>query len=148
MPGGKGRLKPEGWQAKPGGGRCLASFSHGIYESAPCSCAQADWETATGAVNMMLIHQLIGNAYRNVSNIVVSVRPRMAPPGAKALLLNAHYDNTLGSPGKRLGLWLIRRCEHGSAYCISRQHQLLAAAAAAAAAATASHDQKGPWRCS
>ncbi len=48
---------------------------------------------------MVLIHEFITNAYRNVSNVVVAITPRALPPGAKAVLLNAHYDNTLGSPG-------------------------------------------------
>ena len=61
--------------------------------------AQVDWETASGAVNMVLIHQLIANAYKNVSNVVLAITPKSAPPGAKAVLLNAHFDNTLSSPG-------------------------------------------------
>lgn len=60
---------------------------------------KVDWETATGAVNMVLIHQLIANAYRNVSNVVVAITPKALPRDAKAVLLNAHYDNTLSSPG-------------------------------------------------
>lgn len=60
---------------------------------------QVDWETASGAVNMVLIHQLIANAYQNVSNVVLAITPTSAPPGAKAVLLNAHFDNTLSSPG-------------------------------------------------
>lgn len=62
---------------------------------------QVDWETATGAVNMVLIHQLIANAYMNVSNVVVAITPKSAPPDAKAVLLNAHFDNTLSSPGEQ-----------------------------------------------
>ncbi len=53
----------------------------------------------TGAVSMMLLHQRMTNAYRGVRNVVLAVTPRALPPGAKALLLNAHFDNTLGSPG-------------------------------------------------
>lgn len=60
---------------------------------------QVDWETTSGAVNMILIHEYITNAYRNVSNVVVTITPKALPSGAKAVLLNAHYDNTLGSPG-------------------------------------------------
>ena len=48
---------------------------------------------------MVLIHQLIANAYQNVSNVVLAITPTSAPPGAKAVLLNAHFDNTLSSPG-------------------------------------------------
>ena len=48
---------------------------------------------------MVLIHQLIANAYQNVSNVVLAITPKSAPPGAKAVLLNAHFDNTLSSPG-------------------------------------------------
>ncbi len=70
----------------------------GLTNSRPC-CTQVDWESATGAVNMVLIHQYITNAYANVSNVVVAITPKALPPGAKAVLLNAHFDNTLGSPG-------------------------------------------------
>lgn len=51
---------------------------------------------------MMLIHQRITNAYRGVHNLVVAITPKALPPGSKALLLNAHFDNTLGSPGAHL----------------------------------------------
>lgn len=65
---------------------------------------QVDWETASGAVNMVLIHQLIANAYQNVSNVVLAIIPKSAPPAAKAVLLNAHFDNTLSSPGMLAGV--------------------------------------------
>ena len=75
---------------------CCMAVSGAMCEAAGL---QVDWEEATGAVSMMLIHQRITNAYRGVRNVVLAVTPRALPPGAKALLLNAHFDNTLGSPG-------------------------------------------------
>ena len=60
---------------------------------------QVDWETATGAVNMVLLHHLIAIAYQNVSNVAIAITPESVAPGAKAVLLTAHFDNTLGSPG-------------------------------------------------
>jgi hypothetical protein len=74
---------------------------------------QVDWETASGAVNMVLIHQLIANAYQNVSNVVLAITPKSVPPGAKAVLLNAHFDNTLSSPGMPVCARLVQQLNRG-----------------------------------
>lgn len=61
--------------------------------------AQVDMEIAQGAVGMNLFHHRITNAYKDVRNVVLVIWPKGVDEAAKALLLNAHYDNTLGSPG-------------------------------------------------
>lgn len=62
--------------------------------------AQAELEHATGALNMFFMHHMITNAYQNLSNVVLVIQPAATAAAARpALLLNAHFDNTLGSPG-------------------------------------------------
>ena len=62
-------------------------------------------EHATGALNMVFVHHVITNAYQNLSNVVLVIEPTDAAAAAKpALLLNAHFDNTLGSPGGNMSL--------------------------------------------
>ena len=58
---------------------------------------------ATGSFRLKVINHDIGNAYSNLTNLAV----RVAPKGASvkdaaprsAVLLNAHFDSTLSSPG-------------------------------------------------
>ena len=70
---------------------------------------QAEVEHATGALNMMLLHHMITNAYQNLSNVVLVIEPRDAST-RPALLLNAHFDNTLGSPGVPLTPYICTTC--------------------------------------
>ena len=41
----------------------------------------------------------IANVYNNLTNVVLMVRPKNETTTRDALLVNAHYDSTLGSPG-------------------------------------------------
>ena len=62
------------------------------------SPAQADIEFPTGALNMVFLRHMITNAYKNVSNVVFAIQPA-GVADRPALLLNAHFDSTLGSAG-------------------------------------------------
>ena len=67
-------------------------------ETTPCA-AQADIEFPTGANNMVFLRRMITNAYANVSNVVLVIQPA-GVADRPALLLNAHFDSTLGSAGR------------------------------------------------
>lgn len=41
----------------------------------------------------------IANVYNNLTNVVMTITPRGGDGGGKTLLVNAHFDSTLGSPG-------------------------------------------------
>ena len=59
---------------------------------------QVALERATGAVDMRFMHADITNAYINVSNVVLKITPAHAAD-TPAILVNGHFDSTLGSPG-------------------------------------------------
>ncbi len=40
----------------------------------------------------------IANVYNNLTNIVLRIAPKGS--SAKAVLVNSHYDSTLGTPGE------------------------------------------------
>lgn len=74
---------------------------------APCSqfwvivefvATQVACEHATGATDLDSFHADFTNAYINISNVVLKIIPVDAV-GDKAVLVNAHFDSTLGSPG-------------------------------------------------
>lgn len=54
----------------------------------------------TGAVTMHAFKFELANVYNNLSNVVLRVAPT-DPMGSKAkgLLVNSHYDSTLGTVG-------------------------------------------------
>ena len=58
-------------------------------------------EPVSGALGLQTAFGIeIANAYNNLTNIVLRIAPAAAPGAARrALLVNAHYDSTLGSPG-------------------------------------------------
>ena len=60
---------------------------------------QADIEFPTGALNMVFLRRMMTNAYKNVSNVVLAIQPT-GVADRPALLLNAHFDSTLGSAGR------------------------------------------------
>jgi hypothetical protein len=53
----------------------------------------------TGSFRLNFLNNDIANAYTNLTNVVVRVAPKDASIDAKSVLLNAHFDTTLGSPG-------------------------------------------------
>ncbi len=71
-----------------------------MYESP----SQADIEFPTGALNMVFLRHMMTNAYANVSNVVLAIQPADVAD-RPALLLNAHFDSTLGSAGALRTAW-------------------------------------------
>lgn len=51
---------------------------------------------------MEFLHSNFTNAYINVTNVLLVLTPAAAKPDTPAVLLNAHFDSTLGSPGLSL----------------------------------------------
>ncbi len=56
-------------------------------------------EQASGAVDLEFLHAGFTNAYINVTNVVLVITPAAAKADTPAVLVNAHFDSTLGSPG-------------------------------------------------
>ena len=56
-------------------------------------------EQATGAVDLEFLHAGFTNAYINITNVVLVITPSAAKADTPAVLVNAHFDSTLGSPG-------------------------------------------------
>ena len=52
----------------------------------------------SGGINMFFIDRVIGNAYNNLTNILLVITPRHARTD-KAILVGAHYDSIIGSLG-------------------------------------------------
>ena len=48
---------------------------------------------------MDFLHSSFTNAYTNVTNVLLVLTPATAKQDMPAVLLNAHFDSTLGSPG-------------------------------------------------
>ena len=62
------------------------------------SCQQVDVEEVSGALNLLFMGTPITNAYRNLTNIILRVSPKRAL-AQPAVLINAHFDSSFGSPG-------------------------------------------------
>ena len=64
----------------------------------------------TGAVHMLFLENVIGNAYQNLSNIVLTIRPADLST-EQGVLIASHYDSLIGSPGAAsrevLLVWLV-----------------------------------------
>jgi len=56
-------------------------------------------ENATGAADLEFLNADFTSAYINISNVVLKITPKHAA-SEKAVVVNAHFDSTLGSPGK------------------------------------------------
>lgn len=72
-------------------------------------------EETTGALDMDFLHSDFTNAYLNVSNIVLKIVPVDASSN-QTVLVNAHFDSTLGSPGKAVPL-SYASCSSACGYC-------------------------------
>ena len=55
-------------------------------------------EEVSGALNLLFMGTPITNAYRNLTNIILRVSPKRAL-AQPAVLINAHFDTSFGSPG-------------------------------------------------
>jgi hypothetical protein len=73
------------------------SFCSALRSHEPAA-SQVASEISTGAADINFLHADFTNAYSNLSNIVLKIVP-MDAAAEKAVLVNAHFDSTLGSPG-------------------------------------------------
>lgn len=55
-------------------------------------------QTVDGAVHMLFLENMIGNAYQNLTNIVLTIRPADLST-EQGVLIASHYDSLIGSPG-------------------------------------------------
>lgn len=55
-------------------------------------------EQATGAMDIRFMHTEMTMAYNNITNVLLRITPKAAHDGP-AVLVNAHFDSTLGSAG-------------------------------------------------
>ena len=62
------------------------------------AAAQVELESVSGNMDMHFLNADLTNAYRNLSNVVLALVPAAAA-SAPALLLGAHFDSTLDTPG-------------------------------------------------
>lgn len=62
-------------------------------------CLQVIVEQASGAVDLEFLHSDFTNAYINITNVLLILTPTAAMKDTPAVLVNTHYDSTLGSPG-------------------------------------------------
>ena len=59
---------------------------------------QVDVEEVSGGLNLIFMGTSITNAYHNLTNIILRISPKRAL-GQPAVLINAHFDSSFGSPG-------------------------------------------------
>lgn len=59
---------------------------------------RVELQSVSGSVHMLFLDTVIGNAYSNLSNILVTIEPKERTTD-KAVLISAHYDSMVGSPG-------------------------------------------------
>ena len=64
-----------------------------------CYMLQVQQEQVSGQVHMSLLGASFGNMYQNLTNILLMVTPKAAAD-VPAVLVNAHYDTAIGSPGE------------------------------------------------
>ena len=62
------------------------------------TAAQVEVESVSGDMDMHFLNADLTNAYRNLSNVVLALVPAAAA-SVPALLLGAHFDSTLDTPG-------------------------------------------------
>ena len=56
----------------------------------------------SGGVDLNYFHEPIGSIYQGLGNVMLRLAPTDQPAAANTtLLLNAHYDSTLGSQGEQ-----------------------------------------------
>lgn len=56
-------------------------------------------ETSSGAFATAFSGVAFTSVYYDVHNVMYRITPSGAPPNAKAVLINAHFDNSQGTPG-------------------------------------------------
>lgn len=61
---------------------------------------QVEEQRVSGGVNLEYFHAPIGSLYQGLGNVMLRLEPTgQQAVGNTTVLLNAHYDSTLGSPG-------------------------------------------------
>jgi len=64
---------------------------------------QVEEQRVSGGVNLEYFHAPIGSLYQGLGNVMLRLEPTgQQAVGDTTVLLNAHYDSTLGSPGTLL----------------------------------------------
>ena len=58
-------------------------------------------EQVSGGVLMALLGLDMANVYQNLTNVVMTLTPK-GHQDTPAVLVNAHYDTAVGSPGNQL----------------------------------------------
>lgn len=62
---------------------------------------QVEEQRVSGGVDLTYFHEPIGSIYQGLGNVMLRLAPNDQPAAANTtLLLNAHYDSTLGSQGQ------------------------------------------------
>ena len=76
---------------------------------------------ASGGFNQHFLMHDMSNSYTDVKNIALRVAPKGTPADAPAVLVNAHYDSTVGTPGASdcgscvgVGLELVHAVVHNA----------------------------------
>jgi hypothetical protein len=58
-------------------------------------------EQTSGTMDQTFVNHRFLNSYKNLSNVVLRIAPKTTSR-AKSLLVSAHFDSTLGTPGNDL----------------------------------------------
>lgn len=78
------------------------------------SCLQqVRQEQVTGSVLMGLLGLELANIYQNLTNVVLTITPRGCD-ATPAVLVNAHYDSAVGSPGQPP----LKALLHSTGWCL------------------------------
>ena len=65
-----------------------------------CLLPQVEEQRVSGGVDITYFHEPIGSVYQGLGNVMLRLEPAGQPsPANSTVLLNAHYDSTLGSQG-------------------------------------------------
>ena len=64
----------------------------------PLLCLQVRQEQVTGGVLMALLGLELANVYQNLTNVILTITPKDCQD-VPAVLVNAHFDSAVGSPG-------------------------------------------------
>ncbi len=89
--------------------RARPALRVGLYPTLLRHTLQVELETVSGAMDMHFLNADLTNAYAELDNVVLALVPA-AGAAAPGLLLGAHFDATLDTPGAGLGR---RRRAHG-----------------------------------
>ena len=67
----------------------------------PACLLQVEEQRVSGGVDLTYFHEPIGSVYQGLGNVMLRLAPTHQQAASNStLLLNAHYDSTLGSQGE------------------------------------------------